>query len=168
MNVGNTGAPVTELVTTIKDAIKLANISSTDTERDLRVASIELTLHTVAVAGAGGGIDFRVPFLGMKLRVGGSVARNDTHTVTITLEAPKPDRTYEVRDTPIEEVLVDAIETIRSVISQAAQGDDPFLLNNGVVDLSFAVTRQGTITFGFDGEFKGEVTHKLRMSLEAA
>lgn len=168
MKVGETGAPVTELVTTIKDAIKIANISSIDTGRDLRVSSIELALHTVAVAGGGGGIDFRVPFLGMKLRVGGSVSRNDTHTVTITLEAPKPGPAYEVRDTEIEEVLVDAIETIRSVISNAAQGDDPFLLKNSIVDLSFAVTRQGTLTFGVDGEFKGEVTHKLRMSLEAA
>jgi hypothetical protein len=168
MEVGDTGAPVAELVATIKDAIKLANISTTDTGRDLRVSSIELALHTVAVAGSGGGIDFRVPFLGMKLKIGGSVARSDTHTVNITLEAPKPDRSHEVRDAEIETVLVDAIETIRSVIGQAAQGDDPFLLKNGTVDLSFAVTKQGTITFGFDGEFKGEVTHKLRMTLEPA
>ncbi len=167
MKVGDTGAPVTELVTAIKDAIKIANISSTDAERDLRVASVELVLHTVAAAGGGGGIDFRVPFLGMKLKVGGSVTRSDTHTINIALEAPDSGKSYEIRDTEIEEVLVDAIETIRAVLARAAQGDDPFLLKNGTVDLSFAVTRQGGITFGFDGEFKGEVTHTLRMTLEA-
>lgn len=168
MKVEDSGVPVPDLVTAIKDAIKLANISSTDAGRDLRVASIELALHTVATAGAGGGIDFRVPFLGMKLKIGGSVTRGDTHAVNITLVAPDPDETHEVRDTEIEEVLVDAIETIRTVLARAAQGDDPFVLKSGTVDLSFAVTREGGITFGFDGEFKGEVTHTLRVSLEAA
>lgn len=168
MKVSDAGIPVEDLVTAVKDAIRLANISNTDCDRDLRVASVQLTLHAVATLAGGGGIDFRVPFVGMKLKVGGSVTQNDTHTIKINLKAQDIGETHEIRDMEIEEILVGAIETIRTVIAHAAGGDDPFLLKDGAVDLSFAVTREGDITFGFNGEFKNEISHTLRVSLEPA
>jgi hypothetical protein len=34
------------------------------------------------------------------------------------------------------------------------------------VELCFAVTKNGSITMGFNGEFKDEITHTLRISVE--
>jgi len=48
------------------------------------VASVQLILEVVASKTAGGGLDFRVPFIGMKLRLGATVTKKDTHTIDIT------------------------------------------------------------------------------------
>jgi hypothetical protein len=109
-------------------------------------------------------VDFRVPFLGMKLSLGGTVTRRDTHTIDITLVPP--DVKYHVRDSAVETVLLDAIETIRAVVTQAVGGDDPFLLKGSTVELCFAVTKDGSITLGFNGEFTNEITHTLRIGIE--
>jgi Trypsin-co-occurring domain 2 len=165
MQVSDTGVAVDEVVDAVKNVIKLADISETDAGRDLRVASLQLILNTVATVTAGGGVDFRVPFIGMKLSVGGTVTRHDTHTIDITLIPP--DLQHQVRDSAVEGVLLDAIATIRAVVTRAVGGDDPFRLQTGTVELCFAVTKNGSITLGFNGEFSGEITHTLRVSLEA-
>lgn len=46
-------------------------------------------------------------------------------------------------DIAVDQVLVDAIETIAAVIGQAADGDDPFLLKDSSVELTFTVTDTG-------------------------
>jgi hypothetical protein len=166
MKVSSNGVAIDELVTAVKNAISMAGISSTDADRDLRIASIQLILNVVATAGAGGGLDFRVPFLGMKFKIGGSVTRLDTHTIDIMLVPPDLSERHEIRDQPIETVLVKAIETIRRVIWRAAGGDDPFVLKTSTVALCFAITEDGSITLGFNGELKNEVTQTLRISLQ--
>lgn len=165
MRVSSDGVEIDELVAAVKNAISMAGMSSTDADRDLRVASIQLVLKVVATIGIGGGLDFRVPFLGMKLKIGGSVSRLDTHTIDITLVPPDLSQRHEIRDQPIETLLVKAVQTIRAVISRAAAGDDPFVLKTGTVDLCFAITEDGSITLGFNGELKNEVTQTLRISL---
>src|SRR5690349_13310890 len=128
MKITDTGVAVDDVVDAIKNAIKIANISNVDLRRDLRVVEIQLTLNTVASLTAGGGFDLRVPFVGMKLKVGASVTRRDTHTIEMTLLPPDLQEQYEVRDLPVETVLVDAVEIIRATVTRAAAGDDPFLL----------------------------------------
>ncbi len=164
MKVSDTGVAVEEVVSTVKTAIRLAGISGTDSCRDLRVNSIQLVLNTVATVTAGGGLDFRIPFLGMKLSMGGSITRRDTHKIDITLVPP--DLQHEIRDSEVETILLDAIETIRLVVSSASGGDDPFLLKASSVELSFAVTKDGSITLGINGEFKDGITQLLRIGLE--
>jgi Trypsin-co-occurring domain 2 len=166
MKVSSDGVPVDELVDAVKNAIVTASLSSADTGRDLRVASIQLTLRVVATVSAGGGLEFRVPFLGMNLKVGGSVTRLDTHTIDITLVPPDLRTRHEIREQPIDTVLVQAIETIRRVVASAAGGDDPFVFKSGTVDLCFAVTEDGSITLGVNGELKKEVAQTLRISLQ--
>src|ERR1700753_2285487 len=88
MEVTEDGAAVDDVVDAVKEAIKIAGISRTNNNRDLRVASVQLMLKTIASETAGGGVDFRIPFLGMSLKVGGSVTTQDTHTLDITLVPP--------------------------------------------------------------------------------
>jgi len=79
MEVSENGAAVDDVIGAVKDAIKIAGISSSNDNRDLRVTSVRLLLNTVASRTAGGGVDFRIPFLGMTLKIGGSLTTRDTH-----------------------------------------------------------------------------------------
>lgn len=168
MKVTDDGVPVDTLIGVIKDSIKRAGVSRTSETRDLQVASVNLILNVVASKTAGGRVDFCVPFIGMKLRVGAKVTKKDTHTIDITLVPPKDRDTRQVRGGEVQDVLVNAISTIRDVMTKAAEGDDPWLLSAGTIDISFAVTQTGTISLGVDGELANEITHTLRLGLAPA
>ncbi len=107
MNVPEQGVPVDTLISVIKDSIKQAGVSRTSQTRDLQVASVQLILDVVASKTAGGGVDFRVPFIGMKLSLGAKVTKKDTHTIDITLVPPEERDTRQVRGA--EEVISFAI-----------------------------------------------------------
>jgi hypothetical protein len=161
-----TGVDVTALVSAIKASIKKANVSSTNPGRDLQVTSIDLVLNTVATEKSGGGVELRVPFIGMKLKFGANVTHNDTHAINMTL-IPEPVTRGVLRGT-IEDNLVAAIQTIRAVVAEAAGGDDPFGLQQSAVEIAFAITSAGTLTLGVEGELSKTVSHTLRLHLGPA
>lgn len=165
MNISDEGVPVDILLKVVKDSIKQAGVSRTSQTRDLQIASVELILNVVASKMAGGGVDFRVPFIGMKFRLGAKVTKKDTHTIDIALVPPNERDRRQVRGGDIEDVLVNAIATVRDVMTQAAEGDDPWLLSAGTIDISFAITQTGTITLGVDGELADELIQTLRLVL---
>jgi hypothetical protein len=168
VKVTDEGVPVDALISVVKDSIKRAGISRTSPDRDLQVASVQLILDVVATKTAGGELDFRVPFIGMKLRVGGKVTKKDTHTIDITLVPPEDRDTRQVRGSDVEDVLVNAITTVRDVVTKAAKGDDPWVLSASAIDISFAITQTGTISLGVDGELANEVTQTLRLGLASS
>jgi len=73
-----------------------------------------------------------------------------------------------VRDQDVATVLAESISTIRAVLAQASDGNDPFSLKTSMVELNFAVTQNGSITLGFNGELQGQVSHTLQIGIEAA
>jgi hypothetical protein len=165
VKVTDQGVPLGVLISVVKASIRRAGVSRASPSTDLRVASVQLILDVVASGTSGGGMDFRVPFIGMKLRLGATVAKKDTHTIDITLVPPE-DIGREVRGADeVEDALVDAIAAIRVVTAQAAAGDDPWILSEGSIDITFAITRTGTISLGIDGELSGELTNTLRLRL---
>lgn len=165
MKITDEGVPLGELIKVVKASVKRGGISRTSPAHDLQVATVQLILEAVASDTAGGGLDFRVPFIGMKLKLGARVTKKDTHTIDITLVPPE-DADRKVRGgEDVEEALVNAIAAIRTVTSQAAEGDDPWILSEGVIDISFAITHTGTISLGVDGELSDELTHTLRLRL---
>jgi len=164
LKVTNGGVPAGELITVIKNSLESADVSSS---ADLQVASVQLILRVVATTTAGGGLSFRVPVLGMQMRLGARSTRQDTHILDITLKPPNRPTGRELRDGDVEEVLVEAITTLRAVIARAAEDPDPWILEVGTVDITFSVTDEGTISLGFEGELANELTHTLRLGLTA-
>lgn len=164
MKITDAGVPVDTLIGVIKEAVKHANVSRTSAATDLRVASVQLILEVVASKSTGGGVNFRVPFIGMQLSAGTTVTAKDTHTIDITL-VPPDTPTRVVRGGNIDEALTQAITTIRGVIAEAATGDDPWVLQESTVDISFAITKTGTITLGVEGELSSGLTQTLRLGL---
>lgn len=165
MKVTDEGVPVDTLISVIKDSIRRAGVSRNSHTRDLQVGSVQLILKVLASKTAGGGLDFRVPFIGMKLRIGTEITKKDTHTIDITLVPPEGRDTRQVRGGEVEHTLVNAIATIRDVMAKAAEGDDPWLLSASTIDISFAITQTGSISLGIDGELGNEITHTLRLGL---
>jgi hypothetical protein len=165
VNVTDEGVPVDALISVVKNSIKRAGVSHTSQTRDLRVTSVRLILDVVASKTVGGGMDFRVPFIGMKLSLGGKVTKKDTHTIDMTLVPPEDRDARGVRGTEVEDVLVNAIATIRDVMTRAAEGDDPWILSAGTIDICFAITQTGTISLGANGELANELTHTLCLGL---
>ena len=78
---------------------------------------------------------------------------------------PEERATRQVRGGDVEDVLVDAIATVRAVVTEAAAGDDPWVLSASIIDIRFAITQTGTISLGVDGELENEVTQTLRLGL---
>lgn len=166
MKVTDEGVPVDTLISVVKDSIKQAGVSRTSQTKDLQVASVQMILDVVASETVGGGVDFRVPFIGMKLSIGVKVTKKDTHTIDITLVPPEDRADRQVRGAgDVQKILVDAIATIRDVMTKAAEGDDPWVLSAGTIDISFAITQTGDITLGVNGELADELTHTLRLGL---
>ena len=165
MKVTDSGVPVATLITAVKKAVKQSGISQSSAPQDLQVKSVRLVLRALASKTAGGSLDFRIPFIGMKVRTGAKVTVRDTQAITITLVPPaKPGRA--VRG-DVEQTLVDAITTIRRTMAEAAAGDDPWVLSDSVIDIDFGITRTGSISIGADGELSGEVTQTLSLTLKS-
>jgi Trypsin-co-occurring domain 2 len=165
VEITDEGVPLGTLIEVVKASVKRAGISRTSDSPDMRVTSVRLILDTVASSTAGGGLDFRVPFIGMKLKFGAKVTKKDTHTIDVTLVPPKEPGRQVRGGEDVEDALVAAITAIRTVTTQAAEGDDPWELSEGAIDISFAITQTGTITLGVDGELSGELTQTLRLRL---
>jgi hypothetical protein len=160
------GVPVTSLIAEIKKAVIMAGVTDANPQRDLRVESVQLILEAVATQAAGGKVSFRVPFIGTELSVGVKQTRQDTHTIEITLVPPDHLTTGAVLSgTDVQDALVEAIRTIRTTMLSAAGGRDPWVLSDGVVDLSFGVTKEGMISVGVEGELTNEATNTLRLKL---
>jgi hypothetical protein len=168
MKVTEYGVPVEELIQTVKRSIKKANLSTLDSDRDLRVTAVKLSLNVIVSGSAGAGLDFRIPFLGMKVKLGAKVSKKDTHTIDITLVPPDERDRPELRDDDFESVFVDAVETVRATIAAAAGGDDPFVLGECTVEIAFAITNEGTVLLGVDGSLSEELTHSLILTLGTA
>jgi hypothetical protein len=168
VDVAEDGVPVNDVIEAVKQAIKTANLSTIDQDRDLRVGSVGLTLHAIATRESGGSLNFRIPFIGMEISLGGKVTTRDTHEIEINLTPPGPGSGLEVRDGSLDLALVEAIETIRAAVASAAGGDDPFVLNDSTITISFAVTAEGTISIGVNGTLSDELTHTLVLGLVPA
>jgi Trypsin-co-occurring domain 2 len=165
MKVTDEGVPVETLVSVVKESIKEAGVSQKSATSDLQVGSVQLILEVVASRAAGGRLNFRVPFIGMKLSAGAKVTKQDTHTIDMTLVPPEKPPGRQIRSGDVQSTLVNAIATIRDVMASAAEGDDPWILSTGKVDISFAITRTGSISLGVDGDLTDDVTQTLRITL---
>ena len=86
----------------------------------------------------------------------------------INLTPPGEEDRAELRDDGLDNVLVESIETIRAAVASAAGGDDPFVLNDSTIAISFAVTVAGSISIGVNGSLSDELTRRLVLALVPA
>lgn len=165
MEITDTGVPLESLVDAVKSAVREAGISSADAGRPLRITAVQLTLNAIATTSGGVKVEFKIPFVGMTVKFGRTLTAKDTHTLDLTLVPPDLAPGHEVRGGDVDHLLADAIEAIAAVVAHAAGGEDPFVLKESTVELSFAITEDGTISLGLDGHAADEITHRLKVTL---
>lgn len=159
MKIHNNSVPVADLMDEVKRALSLANLDNNP--NSLKVSALRLAINSVAYETVGGGLDFVVPVIGLPIKLGGKTTRVNGHRIVVEL-APPP-AAHEIRSGEVQHMLLEAIRTIRIIMTSSASGEQPFLLNEGEVELSFAVTQEGTITLGLNGELHDETTHTLQL-----
>jgi hypothetical protein len=167
MEDNDLGMPVDELIAKIKDALAEAGVTSGDDSAGLRVRSVRLILEVIATGVVGAKLNFRVPFIGTEVGVGVGRAQRDTHTIDITLVPPDRLSPGAARG-DVRDVLVNAIREIRYTVAAASEGEDPWFLSSATVDISFGVTKEGTISVGAEGGLTSETTNTLRLRLGPA
>ncbi len=160
--------PVDELIAKVKDALIEAGVTSANHGADLRVRSVRLILEVIATGGLGGRVNFHVPFIGTEFAVGAKRTERDTHTIDITLVPPAQPSPGAARGSNVRDVLVQAILKIRQTVASASEGRDPWYLSTATVDISFGVTKEGTISVAAEGGITSETTNTLRLSLGPA
>ena len=168
MRVTDSGVPVQDLIEAVKQAIRVANVSCTTPDRDLRIGSMRLVLHAVATRSYGGGLNFHIPLIGTEVRLGGQLTQQDTHEIEISLVPPAPAERPELRDGGLGPVLAEAIETIRATVASAASGEDPFTLDESTIKIVFGITAEGDISIGVNGSLANELTQTLVLTLAPA
>lgn len=104
MRTTSDGVPIADLVGAVKAAIVVVGMSASRSERDLKVTAVQLTLNTIATEKAGGKLEFKVPVLGMAVKLRRSVTTKNTHTVELTLVPPDLAPAHEARGHEVEEV----------------------------------------------------------------
>jgi len=160
------GMPVSQLIGLLKSAVTASGVSRLSETHDLRVASVKVTLEVIAAKSGGGEISLRVPFTDVGASVGGDVTKRDTQTVDMTLVPPTRPKLRPVRGFDAEKALVDAIATIRDTMAAAATGDDPWELSESTVNISFGVTKEGSISLAAHGERSSDITQTLLLTLK--
>jgi Trypsin-co-occurring domain 2 len=168
VRVTDSGMPVQDLIEAVKQAIKTANVSRTTNGRDLQINSVRLTLHAIATRSYGGGLNFHIPLIGTEVKLGGKLSRHDTHEIEISMVPPAQEERPELRDGNLDDALVEAIETIRATLAAAADGEDPFVLEESKITIVFGVTSEGEISIGVNGSLNDELTQTLTLSLVPA
>ena len=90
----------------------------------------------------------------------------------ITVEPHKPGSAQleDVAEPDVRDgtVLVEAIATVRRIMRSAATGAERLVLGTSSVEMSFAVSRDGTISLGVEGELRGQITHTITVELGPA
>lgn len=165
MRVTDSGVPVQDLIETVKQAIRLANVSSAAPDPDLRIVSVRLILHAVATRSYGAGLSFHIPLIGTEFSLKGKSIRQNTHEIEIGLVPPAPAERKEIRDSDLGPVLVEAIKTIQATLVAAGSGEDPFVLEDSTIKIAFGVTRDGDISIGINGGLSTETTQTMVISL---
>lgn len=152
------------LIHEVKAAVRQAGVSREDAGARMHVESVQLILRVVAVRVAGVGVQFRIPVIGLAVRAGARVTRQETHIIDVTLKPSLAERT-DVHGEALQEALVQAIRTVQATVASGAGGEDPWELDTGRIDLEFVVTSEGTVSLGVEGELTDDISHTLRLCL---
>jgi stage V sporulation protein SpoVS len=147
------GPLAAEVINTIKHAISLANGSCPELGGQLRVGTAHLSLKIVADSVTG----IRVPSADLAVKDSGVL----THTLDLTVVPADNDLDAEPGAGNSGSALVAAINAARRAVAMPAG----FVLTAASITLSFAVSGDGDLLLGGNGDAGAAVTHALALTL---
>jgi hypothetical protein len=162
-----TGLEVASVISQVKQAIFEAEKQVKDPAM-LPIASLALTLKTIAETDAGGELKITIPIINTGFDFGVSLKQQETQTVVITLQPPPKgaaaEAIFKTAET-IQERLVKAIVTIRDAVQAASVGEPRLVLDQATVTLNFVVSKGGQFEIVLKGSHNIEVTNSLELKL---
>lgn len=168
MEVSSESVAIRNLVEVVKASICEVQGNADPRPGELAVAVAELNLQVMMDTTHGGTVDLRVPVIGARLRIGGRRVRHRMHTVHLTLVPEHNGRTRHDHGSGDEE-LVMALRAIRELMDpDTTRGGHSWSISGGTVQVSFAVTEEGSISVGLNSERSDEHVHSLQLELRPA
>ncbi|MEY9929675.1 hypothetical protein ABH926_004315 [Catenulispora sp. GP43] len=165
MEVTSESVTIRTLVEVIKASICEVQGAEEPRPGDLIAASAALTLHAMMDTTVGGKVDLRVPVIGAHLRIGGRRARHRMHTVHVSLVPEHYGRSQHDHGAGDPE-LVMALRAIRDLMDATGRGGHSWTVAGGTVQVSFAVTDEGSISVGLNSDRSDEHVHSLELELQ--
>ena len=167
MEVTSESVAIRTLVEVVKSSICEVQGAAEPRAGELVAASATLTLHVMMDTTVGGKVDLRVPVIGAHLRIGGRRGRHRMHSVHVSLVPEHHGRTHHDHGTGDPE-LVMALRAIRDLLDGTGHGGHSWSVAGGTVQVSFAVTDEGSISVGLTGDRSDEHVHSLELELQPA
>ncbi|WP_440948422.1 trypco2 family protein [Methanosarcina sp. T3] len=160
----NVGIQIDKIISKVKKAIREVEQQSYRSELGVKVEKLDLKLKTFN--SKEGGLELKVPVVDLDLGLGGSISKEETHTIELTLIPVDDTRLFGEED--IEDNLVELIMGIEQGIKNALVDAPRFKLQKASVELNFVVNAGGEISIVAKGEKEIETTNNLKLYLTSA
>lgn len=163
------GLDIQDAITKVKYALYVAQLKAGQDALGVKLGGIDISLKVVETKDVTGKPVFKVPVL--EWEIGGEVkiAREQVQTITLKLDAPKPEDAESITEDAFDIPLTAAILKIAEAARFAGQGDPKLVLGDSSVEFQFAYSRDGSMTLLiFEGHLARATTHTLTVRLAAA
>jgi len=151
-----------DLIAQMKRAVSIVADEAIGTKGSAIIESIELELEGVATTEGGG--DFKFKILGKELGLGASYSKEKLQKISISLVPEEEIRTFGSED--VSQLLVKALRMIRDSVAFAASQPPKYQLGEATAELSFEVTKDGSINFFAEGSRESVATQTVRIKLK--
>jgi hypothetical protein len=165
VEVSSESVAIRNLVEVIKSSICEAQGAEEPRPGELVVSSAELNLQVMMDTTVGGKVDVRVPVIGAHLRIGGRRIRHRMHTVHVVMVPEHYGRAQHDHG-PGDQELVSALHAIKDLMEPGSPGGHSWSVATSTVQVSFAVTEEGSISVGLNSDRSDEHVHSLQLELQ--
>lgn len=157
------GIPVEDVIRQLKVAIRQFIAESTPQDV-IQLKSVDLTLNVVTTLSADMKPKFTIPFINLEIGSTLMWVRENTQEIVISL---KPEAPGELLEADIVSPLLEGLRLIRSVARVAGPEEPQLILDQGSIELKFAITDTGSIELLiFSGEASDVLTHTLKVTVD--
>ena len=154
------GIPVENVIKQVKLAIRQF-LRESGPEDEIELKSVDLTLNVVTTLTAEMKPKFTIPLINLDVGTRLAWVRENTQEIVISL---KPEAVGEAPEADIVSQLLEGLRLVRSVARVAGPDEPQLILNQGSVELKFAITETGSIELLiFGGEGSRAITHTLKV-----
>jgi hypothetical protein len=167
VEVSSESVAIRNLVEVIKASICEVQGAEEPRHGELVVSAAELNLHVMMDTTVGGKVEVRVPVIGARLRIGGRRIRHRMHTVHVMLVPEHYGRARHDHG-PGDDELVSALHAVKDLMDPTSAGGHSWSVAGGTVQVSFAVTEEGSISVGLNSDHSDEHVHSLQLELQPA
>ena len=159
------GLDIEDLISQVKDAVRLAEILDPGDGPGIEVSMVHLTLNAYALTGGGAEIKFKIPFINQDFGYASGGSEEETHTIELAFEPVRSVGTVKGLQQRVKTQLVESVTAIRRSLKAAAGGEVPFEMKTASVTLDFVLDAKGQISLVVRGGVEKNWSNRVKLSL---